>query len=628
MANGGEVVFDFKGNDKDLQKSSGKVTNTLKNIGKVGITAMATATTAVAGAFVGMVGASVKARADIEQSIGGVETLFKDSADTVIKNAERAYKTAGVSANQYMEQVTSFSASLLQSLGGDTEKAAKVADRAIIDMADNANKMGTSIDLIQNAYQGFAKGNYTMLDNLKLGYGGTKTEMERLVKDAAKMTDVQKELGVTVDASSMSFGNIVNAISVMQEKLGIAGTTAKEATETLSGSVAQLKASWDNFLAGSGDLSQVVESGNIAFQNLMRIINEAIPDIISGLTESMPQLMQLGGEMIKTIGSALIENMPQLITTFSQVLDAMAQGLSAGLPKIIPAAVNIMQTLLTGLLQNLPTILQAGISSIEALLQGLAQMMPKLIPQAVECIITLVEGLLDNIDKLVDAGVELILALALGIIDALPRLIEKSPVIIEKFAAAIIRVLPKIVVAGAKLIGELIVGIIGALFKLTETAPKIISALVNGIKGLMSTVRDTGKNVITGLWQGISGMAGWLADKVRSFARNILNNMKDALGIHSPSTLFRDVVGKNLALGIGVGFEDEMNNVSKMMKGSMLELGDMFDLSPTLNGTATSNSNVTVNVYNNMETDLMGNLVNRIKTYSNGSKNDYNYGMA
>ncbi len=606
MANGGEVVFDFKGNDKDLQKSSGKVTNTLKNIGKVGITAMATATTAVAGAFAGMVGASVKARADIEQSIGGVETLFKKSSDTVIKNAEIAYKTAGVSANQYMEQVTSFSASLLQSLGGDTEKASKVADRAIIDMADNANKMGTSVELLQNAYQGFAKGNYTMLDNLKLGYGGTKTEMERLVKDASKMTDVQKELGVTVDAGSMSFANIVNAISVMQEKLDIAGTTQKEATETLAGSFSMLQSAWQNFLSGAGDMSQVVESANYVFQNLMRIVGEAVPHIINSISESFPQIMELGGE----------------------ILNKLYQGITQNLANIGETALNIVKTLITGLISKMPDILKTGIDLIVQLITGIAQMLPELIPQAVDCIITLVEGLLDNIDKLVDAGIELIIGLTEGLIEAMPRLVEKAPVIIEKLFLALIRSMPKLLQAGGKLIGELAVGIVASIAKLVEVAPKIISALVRGIKGLLGEVKNAGRNIVNGLWQGISNMAGWLADKVRNFAKNILNNMKDALGIHSPSTLFRDVVGKNLALGIGVGFEDEMNNVSKMMQGSMLELGDMFDLSPTLNGTATSSSNVTVNVYNNMETDLMGNLVNRIKTYSNGSKNDYNYGMA
>ena len=191
--------------------------------------------------------------ANYEQLVGGVETLFKDNAGVVEEYASNAYKTAGLSANDYMETVTSFSASLLQSLNGDTKKAAEVSNRAVVDMADNANKMGTDMTSIQNAYQGFAKQNYTMLDNLKLGYGGTKEEMQRLIKDAANMKDVQKELGVTVDANSMSFGNIVNAISVMQKKMDIAGTTLKEASTTIQGSIASLKSAWDNLLTGVAD---------------------------------------------------------------------------------------------------------------------------------------------------------------------------------------------------------------------------------------------------------------------------------------------------------------------------------------------------------------------------------------
>lgn len=226
----------------------------------------------------------------ISRGVGGVETLFKDSANTVIANANKAYKTAGMSANNYMETVTSFSASLLQSLGGNTAKAASYADRAIVDMSDNANKMGTNMRDIQNAYQGFAKQNYTMLDNLKLGYGGTQEEMKRLISDASKMTDVQKELGVTVDASSLSFGNIVNAISVVQKQLGITGTTFDEAEKTIEGSVNSAKAAWENFEAGVISANDLVDTFWIAAHNVFTNLGQIIPrlgktgmDVVSAL---------------------------------------------------------------------------------------------------------------------------------------------------------------------------------------------------------------------------------------------------------------------------------------------------------------------------------------------------------
>ena len=248
MGYDGSLKFDTEINEKGFSSGISKI----GSIAKKGMAVAAASVGGLAASFGAITKASLDSVASLEQNIGGVETLFKKSADTVIKNANRAYETAGMSANEYMSTVTSFSASLLQSLGGDTKKAASYADRAIIDMSDNANKMGTSMELIQNAYQGFAKQNYTMLDNLKLGYGGTKEEMARLIQDASEMTDVQKKLGITVDDSSMSFGNIVNAISVMQESLGIAGTTSDEAATTIEGSMNAAKAAWDNFLNGSG----------------------------------------------------------------------------------------------------------------------------------------------------------------------------------------------------------------------------------------------------------------------------------------------------------------------------------------------------------------------------------------
>ena len=237
----GYLNFDTKINEKGFNDGISK----LGSLGKSGLSivskAMTGAIAAVGTGAAAIIKSSLGVVANMEQQVGGVETLFKDSANTVIANANKAYKTAGMSANNYMETVTSFSASLLQSLGGDTAKAASYADRAIVDMSDNANKMGTNMRDIQNAYQGFAKQNYTMLDNLKLGYGGTQEEMKRLISDASKMTDVQKELGVTVDASSLSFGNIVNAISVVQKQMGITGTTSKEAATTIEGSVNSAK---------------------------------------------------------------------------------------------------------------------------------------------------------------------------------------------------------------------------------------------------------------------------------------------------------------------------------------------------------------------------------------------------
>nr|DAV79425.1 MAG TPA: tail tape measure protein [Caudoviricetes sp.] len=490
----GSVTIDTKLNNDGFKSGLGK----LGSIAKTGLKTVAVATGVVASAFAGIVTASVNARGEIEQSLGGVETLFKDSADKVIKNANNAFKTAGMSANEYMQNVTSFSASLLQSVAGDTNKAADIADMAMTDMSDNANKMGTSMEAITDAYQGFAKQNYTMLDNLKLGYGGTKTEMERLLADAQKIT------GIKYDINNLS--DVYEAIHVIQGELGITGTTAKEASETLQGSFSAMKASWNNFLSGAGDLSQVVDTATDVVKNVVRIVNEAIPDIVSSISKSLPELLELGGEILQQLIQGIITYLPELMNSAGQILSSLAQGIIQTLPQLLPVVLQIIQTLITNLTNSLPQIIQVGFQVILQLATGIAQMLPTLIPEAVNCIVTLVEGLLDNIDQLIDAGIQLIIGLAEGLINALPTLIEKIPVIIEKLINAIVRNLPKIVEAGIKLIVMLAKGLIQAIPQLLSKIPEIIGAIVKGLGEGVSKVAEVGKNIIQGLWNGISNM--------------------------------------------------------------------------------------------------------------------------
>ena len=312
---------------EQAKKSGAMAKSAFAAVGK----AAAAIAVASAAAVVAVTKQSVDAFAEYEQLVGGVETLFKGSSQKLIEYANQAYKTAGLSANQYMATVTSFSASLISSLGGDTEKAADYANRAIIDMSDNANKMGTSMEAIQNAYQGFAKQNYTMLDNLKLGYGGTKTEMERLIKDASQLTEIQKELGVTVDANDTSFGNIVNAISVMQAKMGIAGATFEEAEKTISGSAATMKAAWQNVLtaiSGGGDLDRainnLVESISNYFENIVPVVERALSGIGRLIEKVVPMLVQ-------TVAKSLIKAIPSLLNAVYEMIIGLAKGIYQGI---------------------------------------------------------------------------------------------------------------------------------------------------------------------------------------------------------------------------------------------------------------------------------------------------------
>lgn len=589
----GSVTIEFngdtKGLDKDINGISGKVQSGLGKLGSIAGTAMKGVTAAVGAtstALAGLGSASVSSYADLEQNVGGIETLFKGSADKVIKNAENAYKTAGMSANQYMETVTGFSASLLQSLGGDTDKAADVADMALTDMADNANKMGTSMESIQYAYQGFAKQNYTMLDNLKLGYGGTKEEMERLLSDAQKIT------GVKYDISNLN--DVYQAIHVVQGQLGITGTTAKEAASTISGSVSSMKSAFDNFLNGSGTMDQLVETGITAIQNIVNAVGQLLPQLMQSLSDATPQIIAGINQIFPQILDLIMTNAPTLISTIGQVLMALVQSLLPYMPQLLNIAMQLIQSFITGLITMLPQIIQMGMQLITQLILGIAQMLPQLIPQAINAIITIVNGLLDNIDMLIDAAIQLILGLADGLINALPILIEKAPEIIMKLVTALIKNAPKILEAGVQLIVKLVEGVGSVLGKLGQMAGTIIQTIWDGLKSLPSKMLEVGKNLIQGIWNGISNAVGWLWDKISGFCSGIVDKIKGFFGIHSPSKLFADEVGKFLALGLGEGFDDNLGKVYKNMQ-SAVDF-ETQKLSANLSTTATNNKLFTANI--------------------------------
>lgn len=531
-----------------------------------GIKGLGKAIKEVGSAFVDVGKQAVSSYAEYEQLAGGVDVLFGESSDKVKEFANNAFSTTGLSANQYMETVTSFSASLISSLDGDTAKASEVANRAIVDMADNANKMGTDISSIQNAYQGFAKQNYTMLDNLKLGYGGTKEEMKRLISEASQMTDVQNELGVAVKDGDMSFANIANAISVVQKKMGLAGATADEAKGTITGSASAMKSAWQNLITGMADgnadfeslvsnlVTTVVGDGtdeNGGFLgNMIPRIQTAIGGIVNavvGLTDTLlPQIVDIATNAINTLVNTLNENLPALMQSASEILSALINGVMTILPQLIPVAVSIIETLVRSILENLPMILEAGIQALVELAKGIASMLPTLIPLAIEAILNLVTTLLDNIDLIIDAGIELLIGLALGLIDALPVLIGKIPVIIDKLVTAITNNLPKLIQAGIELTIKLAFGII-------KSIPQLISA---------------GGQMLAGLFKGLlDPTAIWNA--VKSLFNGIVGGIKEMFGIHSPSKVFKDEVGKNLALGLGEGFSDTMGDVTAEMAGAI-----------------------------------------------------------
>lgn len=537
----------------DEAESSGgkfeKLGSVLKGVGA----AMGAVALAAGAAAVKLGKEVISAYADFEQLVGGVDTLFGDASQTVQNYAANAFKTAGMSANEYMETVTGFSASLIQSLGGDTAKAAEVADMAITDMADNANKMGTDLSAIQTAYQGFAKQNYTMLDNLKLGYGGTKSEMERLLADAEKISGIKYDLS--------SFSDLTEAIHVIQTEMGITGTTAKEATETISGSMAGMQSAIDNLMAGLGNADADIEMliGNVveAFGHVVDNVVPVIENIVKALPPALDGILRAIGDLLPTLLSTVVD-------LFTQVLETLL----SLLPELIPAAVDAVLTIVGALIDNLPLLIDAAVQLITALVMGLGSALPELIPAAVEAIITIVQGLLDSMDQILEAAFAIIQGLAEGLLNALPELIDALPEIIMTIIDFITDNLPLIIEMGIELTVQLAFGLIKAIPQLVARLPEIVAAIVTGLGKAVGAVFEIGRNIVTGLWEGIKSLGSWIADKVSGFFSGIVDGAKSLLGIHSPSTVFAGI-GENMGLGIGMGFTDAMRGVEKDIAGAI-----------------------------------------------------------
>lgn len=334
--------------------------------------AAAAATAAAAGAVIALTKSAVENYGEYEQLVGGVETLFKDSAGTVEEYANNAYKTAGLSANEYMETVTSFSASLLQSMGNDTQAAAEKADQAITDMSDNANKMGTDMQSIQNAYQGFAKQNYTMLDNLKLGYGGTKEEMQRLIDDANALNAAQ---GNYTNYTIESYADIVDAIHTVQTEMGITGTTALEASTTIEGSVSAMKAAWGNFVTGlSNDNANISELSAQLIENVGTVAENVLPVVETVLKNIAQAVQEDGPAMIKKFVSYAIEKLPEVISLGLQMVVSLVKGIAQNIPQIVTSVLNMVATIVQTIWDALPDIIEVGKNIVRGLWEGIKAM--------------------------------------------------------------------------------------------------------------------------------------------------------------------------------------------------------------------------------------------------------------
>lgn len=611
----GSVVIEIDGD-------SGKFQKALSNIGSIAgkaLKGLGVASAAAAGAVAAIGKAAVTAYADYEQLVGGVETLFKDSASTVIEYANNAYKTAGMSANTYMETVTSFSASLLQSVGNDTAEAARVADMAITDMSDNANKMGTDIGRIQDAYQGFAKQNYTMLDNLKLGYGGTKTEMERLLADAEKIS------GIKYDLSNLK--DVYEAIHVIQTEIGITGTTAKEASSTIQGSLAMTKASWENLLVGLADdtqdfdtlLSNFIDSVTVFGENLIPRIQIVLEGIV---------------KMVSALGPKIAEILPGVVET---VLPGAISGVTSIVTALVDVIPSLLDTLIQVILSQGPSLIQAGLDLILSLCNGFTAALPTLITAATEIITTLVTMLTspEFLVGIISAAADMLVALVEGITAALPILIEAAPIIIQNLVAAITESLPLLIECALYLIQALVTGIIENLPLLTESALSMVASLVTGIQDSLPTiveaavtlletliqtlidnlplVIETAITVALALVKGLLSCAPDLISAAFDLAKSLLNTIMEtdwlALGSDILDLVIDglfSVVGAliSAAVDIGTTLWDEITNIDWWSLGSNIISGIASGVSGAIGLLADAAASVARNALNTIKSVL------------------------
>lgn len=530
------------------------------------------------------IGAAVKTALDaggaLQQSFGGLDTLYEEASGAAKKYAAEA-AAAGISANSYAEQAVSFGAALKQSFGGDVAKSAEAANQAILDMADNSAKMGTDIGLIQNAYQGFAKGNYTMLDNLKLGYGGTKQEMERLLADAEKLS------GKKYDISS--FGDMAEAIHVVQENLHIAGVAANEAKTTFTGSFGAMQAAAENLMANMtlGEdvkpaLTQLVTStGDFLFGNLIPMVGNlvmAIPGVVSGLmTEAIPKMMSwipsmfaflkgdtisgwlsAGTEMISNLASGFFSNLPTMLDTISQVLTDGVEYIIQNASMFLDSGMQLLGNIATGFMNNYPQIMQAVGNMLANVIFLIGQNLPQFMQKGVEFISQMAQGLINNLPTIMN-----------GIADVLARVI-----------AAIASNLPKFLQKGIELIGKIAAGIIQAIPTVVGKIPQVISGIVNAFGKY--NWGSIGTNLIKGIAKGVMNAGGLIKDAALSAARKAFNAVKGFFGIASPSKLMANEVGKYIPAGIAMGIEKN----TKPITDAMHDITDMTETAFGMNSSA------------------------------------------
>ena len=570
-----------------------------------------------------VIGDALSAGGDLQQSIGGVETLYGEAADSMKGYANEAYKY-GLSANDYMEQSTSFAAALKQSLGGDVTAAAEAANMAIEDMADNSAKLGTPIESLQTAYQGFAKQNYTMLDNLKLGYGGTKTEMERLLADATEMAHASGELAEGEEYHIDNLADVYKAIHLVQDNLGLTGVAAAEASTTFTGSMGAMKAAATNALASltlgqnvGPSLTALAQTvSTFLFQNLLPMVGNfivslpsalgafvqtAIPliqtnltSMVSQITGSLPALTMPGimASLRALLAQALAflsTNMPQWQQKGYEFLLGIFNGIMSNIPVVMAGMGLMLRQIFDFLTANLPQFLQNGIDFLKNIFDGIIQNIPTVISGIGGMIAQALAFIMQNLPMFLQKGVELLTHIANGIVQNIPAVVASIAQVVARLIQTLLQNMPQFLQKGIELIGKVASGIVNAIPNVVSAMKSAAQNAFNAFKGI--NWLELGSNVVSGIVSGITGAAGALFDSLKNLASNALSAAKDALKVGSPSRLFRDEVGRWIPRGISVGIEDTVPEVEATLSGAARRLVDAANVSGFTPATAPTQSN-------------------------------------
>lgn len=551
-----------------VSRITDSIGNGLKTAAKIGTAAVSLVSTGV----VALTKMSIEQFAQYEQLAGGVEKLFAVNSNRVKQYANKAYKEAGMSANEYLETVTGFSASLISGLGGDTKKAAEIANIAIKDMADNANTFGTDIESIKTTYAAFAKQNFTLLDNLKLGYGGTQAEMARLINDSGVLGDA---IEVTAESvKDVPFDKIILAINKIQKNLKITGTTAKESSKTIAGSWSSTKAAWKNLLTGMADDTQdfevlvgnVVESTSSLAENVVPRVEKAFNGVVKFIEGFAP----IVADALPTV---VTETLPRLVNSAADILDTLLTAIVDNADKIATGALAIVGTLLNVIFEQAPKILDAGLEMLITLVEGLASNADKVVPKVIEVILKMVDILTnpETLRRLLEASMILIVAIGQGLIEALPQLLIELPQIITTMYDFMLNDgVPMMIDAGMQLIESLFANMPQILMGVLAAVGEIVGGIGSAFMEYYPRMIDIGGDIVNGIWEGIKKAGSTLFDSIKGFFGDVGQAIMDVFDINSPSRWARDEVGAMIIDGVGEGFEEEGENVERRM-GSELE---------------------------------------------------------